>query len=149
MSANATDCHLSNIIACDISKNKYSEHAETATVRPFFKIDDRTKIKNYWPVSLLNMFFKIYKQFLHKNLTNYVNTFLSKFISAYRKSYSTNHILIDFNENWKKSLDEKKFVGAVLMDLSKAFDSIPHDLIIAKMYAYGFYISTITFFTHT
>ena len=132
-------CHiclnLSNIITSDISKNKYSEHAKRATVRPIFKTDDRTKIKNYRPVSLLNMFSKIYEKFLHENLTNYVNTFLSKFISAYRKSYSTNHVLIRLIENWKKSLDEKKFVGAVLMDLSKAFDSIPHDLLIAKMYA--------------
>ena len=49
-------------------------------------------------------------------------------------------------ENWKKSLDQKKFVGAVLMDLSKAFDSIPHDLLIAKMHAYGFSIDAVTFF---
>ena len=149
MSANVIDCHLSNIITCDISKNKYSEHAKTATVRPIFKKDDRTKIKNYRPVSLLNMFSKIYEKFLHENLTNYVNTFLSKFISAYRKSYSTNHVLIRLIENWKKSLDEKKFVGAVLMDLSKAFDSIPHELLIAKMYAYGFSIKAVTFLTHT
>ena len=146
MSANVIDCHLSNIITCDISKNKYSEHAKTATVRPIFKKDDRTKIKNYRPVSLLNMFSKIYEKFLHENLTNYVNTFLSKFISAYRKSYSTDHVLIRLIENWKKSLDEKKFVGAVLMDLSKAFDSIHHDLLIAKMYAYGFSIKAVTFF---
>ena len=146
MSANVIDCHVSNIITCNISKNKYFEHTKTATVRPIFKKDDRTKIKNYRPVSLLNMFSKIYEKFLHENLTNYVNTFLSKFISAYRKSYSTNHVLIRLIENWKKSLDEKKFVGAVLMDLSKAFDSIPHDLLIAKMYAYGFSINAVTFF---
>ena len=36
MSSNVIDCHLSNIITCDISKNKYSEHAKTATVRPIF-----------------------------------------------------------------------------------------------------------------
>ena len=45
MSANVTDCHLSNIVTCEISKNKYSEHVKTATVRPIFKKDDRTKIK--------------------------------------------------------------------------------------------------------
>ena len=95
------------------------------------------------------MFSKICERFLHENLTNYANTFLSRFISAYRKSFSTNHVLIHLIENWKKSLDEKKFVGAVLMDLSKAFDSIPHDLLIAKMYAYGFSINAVTFFTHT
>ena len=124
MSANVIDCHLSNIIACDISKNKYSEHAKTATVRPIFENGDWTKIKNYRLVSLLNMFSKIYEIFLHQNLPNYVNTFLSKFISAYCTSYSTNHVLIRLIENCKKSLDERKFVGSVLMDSSKAFDSI-------------------------
>ena len=45
MSVNAIDCQLSNIITCDISKNKYFEHAKTTTVRRIFKADDRTKIK--------------------------------------------------------------------------------------------------------
>ena len=121
MSANVTDCHLSNIITCDISKNKYYNHADTATVRPTFKKDDRTKIKNYQPVSVLNMFSKIYERFLYENLTNYVNTFLSKFISAYCKSYSTNHVLIRLTENWKKSLDEKKMCWCCLNGLIKGF----------------------------
>ena len=80
------------------------------------------------------------------NLTNYVETFLSKFISTYHKSYSSNHVLICLIKNWKKFLDQKKFVGAVLMVLSKAFDSIPHNLSIAKMHAYGFSIDAVTFF---
>ena len=75
MSVNAIDCHLSNIITCDISKNKYFEHAKTATVRRIFKTDDRTKIKNYRSVSLLNTFSKIYEKFLYENLMNYVKLF--------------------------------------------------------------------------
>ena len=94
MSANVIDCHLANIINNDISLNKYSKHAKTATVRPIFKKDYRAKIKNYRPVSFLNIFSKIYKLFLRENLTNYVDTFRSEFISAYRKSYSSNHVLI-------------------------------------------------------
>ena len=146
MSANVIDCHLANIINNDISLNKYSKHVKTAIVRPIFKKDDRTKIKNYCPVNLLNVFSKIYEQFLHENLTNYVDKFISKFISTYREPYSSKHVLICLIENWKKSLDQKKFVGVVLMDLSKAFDSIPHDLLIAKMHAYGFSIDAVTFF---
>ena len=146
MSASVMDCHLANIINNDISNNNYSEHAKTATVRPIFKKDDRTKIKNYRPAGLLNIFSKIYERFLHENLTDYVDSFLSKFRSAYRKSCSSNHVLIHFIENWKKSLNQKKFVRAVLMDLSKAFDSIPHDLRIAKLHAYGFSIDAVTFF---
>ena len=46
----------------------------------------------------------------------------------------------------EKSLDQKKFVGAVLMDFPKAFDSIPHDLLIAKMHAYGFSKNSLVFF---
>ena len=142
----AIDCHLPNIINNDISLNKYSKLAKTATARSIFKRDDRTNIKNYRPVSSLNIFSKIHERFQHENLINYVEIFLSKFISTYRKSYSSNHALIRLKENWKKSLDQKKFVGAVLMDLSKAFDSIPHDLLIAKMHAYGFSIDAVTFF---
>ena len=76
----------------------------------------------------------------------FINKFLSKFISAYRKTYSLNHVLIRIIENWKKALDLNKFTGAVLMDLTKAFDSIPHDLLIAKMHAYGFDENSLVFF---
>ena len=48
-------------------------------------------------------------------------------------------------ENWKKHLDNKKIVGTVLMDLSKAFDCIPHDLLISKLHAYGFNKKALTF----
>ena len=52
----------------------------------------------------------MYERFLRENLTDYIDSFLSKFISAYRKSYSSDHVLIRLTENWKKSLDQKKFV---------------------------------------
>ena len=83
---------------------------------------------------------------MHKNLTPFIDSFLSEFISAYRKTYSTDQILIRLIENWKKSLDQNKFVGAVLMDLSKAFDCIPSNLLIVKMHACGFSGGGLTFF---
>ena len=49
-------------------------------------------------------------------------------------------------ENWQKSLYQNKFVGAVLVNHSKAFDCIPHELLIAKMHAYGFSSQSLTFF---
>ena len=58
-------------------------------------------------------------------------------------------MLIRLIENWKQSLDNQKFVGAVLMDLSKAFNCIPHNLLIAKMHVYGFSIDSFKiFFTY-
>ena len=49
-------------------------------------------------------------------------------------------------ERWKKSLDQKKFVGVVIIDLSKVFDFIPHDLLIPKLHAYGFSKNSLVFF---
>ena len=66
-------------------------------------------------------------------------------MAAYRNKYSTNHVLIRLIENWKKALDEKFLVGTVLTDLSKAFDCIPHNLLVAKLHAYGFSQKTVTF----
>ena len=67
----------------------------------------------------------------------YFEKYFYPFISAYRKSYSTQQILIRLLEEWREKSDKNFILGAVLMDLSKAFDCIPHDLIIAKLAVYG------------
>ncbi len=54
-------------------------------------------------------------------------------LCAYRKTYGTEHVLIKLMDSWKFTLDENKYVGTVLMDLSKAFDCVPYELLIAKM----------------
>ena len=59
-------------------------------------------------------------------------------IFAYRKNYSTQHVITRLVEEWRERLDENFVVGAVLTDLSKAFNCIVHDLLIAKLAAYGF-----------
>ena len=64
--------------------------------------------------------------------------FFSPYISAYRKNHSTQHVLARLIEEWRQGIDQNKYVGAIMMDLSKAFDCIPHDLLIAKLDAYGF-----------
>ena len=110
------DSQLANIINKNIDLNCYSENAKIANVKPIFKKDKRTKVNNYRPVTL-SIFSKIYEKFIYENLTPFVNSFPLKFISAYRKTYSTNHVLIRLIENWKKSLDQNKFVGAVFMDI--------------------------------
>ena len=142
--ANVIDSHLAYIMNKDLKENKFSENAKTDLVRPIYKKYDRGRINNYRPVSL-NGFSKMYERFLCDSLSNFTDKILSKFVSAYRKPYSSKRVLLKLTEEWKKSLDDKNIIGAVLMDLSKAFDCIPHDLLMAKLYAYGLYMDAITF----
>ena len=69
--------------------------------------------------------------------------YLSPYLCGYRKGYSCQHALLVMIEIWKKSLDNGGLWAAVLMDLSKAFDTINHELLIAKLHAYGFDISSL------
>ena len=93
----------------------------------------------------MNGFSKVFERYFLNSLSNHIEKILSNFIAAYRKTYSSSHVFITLIENWKKHLDNKKIVGTVFMDLSKAFDCIPHELLIAKLHAYGFNKKVLTF----
>ena len=60
------------------------------------------------------------------------------YLCGYRKCYNTQQALLRLIEKEKKKLDDKGYGGAVLMDLSKTFDTPNHDFLIAKLSAYGF-----------
>ena len=66
-----------------------------------------------------------------------LNNIFSPALAAYRESYSTQHVLIGLLEEWRENIDNNYTVGGVLMDLSKAFNCVPHDLLIAKLSAHG------------
>ena len=130
---------LTNAINCSIRNFIFPQNAKTAAVCPLDKGEPlRTVERNYRPVSILNTFSKIFEKILKDQLSPFLDKTLSIFIAAYRTAYSTQHVLIKLVEEWKSKLDNNFIVGSVLMHLSKAFDCIPHDLIIAKLHAYGF-----------
>ena len=68
----------------------------------------------------------------------FVECFLSHLLCGFRKSYSTQHVLLKFLELVKTMVDSGGFVVAPLMDLSKAFNSLNYELLLAKLHAYGF-----------
>ena len=70
-------------------------------------------------------------------LTKYFGDLLCSTLSAYRKGYSCQHVILRSTEYWRRALDNGNAVGAVAMDLSRAFDKMPHALLIAKLNAYG------------
>ena len=74
-------------------------------------------------------------------MSDYLGNFFSKFQCGFRQGISAQHCLLAMIEKWKKCVDKGKIFGAFLTDLSKAFDCLPHDLIITKLNAYGFSLS--------
>ena len=68
----------------------------------------------------------------------FINLRLPDLLRCFRDGYSTQHALMRLVENCRAGLDDKNIVGMVLMDLSKVCDCLPHDLLIAKLEAYGF-----------
>ena len=99
--------------------------------------DDKTKISNYRPVSVLNVFSKVYEIVLKNALVPALIEYMSPFISAYRVGYSIHHVLERLTEEWRENSDDDYIVGGVLMNLSKIFDCIPHNLLFAKLDSYG------------
>ena len=107
-------------------------------VSPIHKDDDRSAKKNYRGVSILYILSKIFERELNDQISEYIENFLSDFLFGYHAGYGTQYCLVAMIEMWRKALDEGKVAGAILTDLSKAFDCISHELLIAKLAAYGF-----------
>ena len=106
---------------------------------------DKHSVTNFRPVSVLNTFSKFYEKIVKDSLISKMERHFSPFISAYRKSFSTEHVLIRLLEDWRNKLDNNNVVGAAVTDLSKDFDFIPHDLLVAKLDAYGFNRDTVAY----
>ena len=93
--------------------------------------------ENYRSVNVLAVVSKIFEIILSDQLMAYFVSILSHSLSAYRAGYSCQHVILQLTEFWRQSLDKGNYVRTVAMDLSTAFDSMPHGLLIAKLSAYG------------
>ena len=106
-----------------------------ANITPIYKKGSKNSKENYRPVSILPNIQKMYERCLFKLLSNYFENIFSKFQCGFGQGLSAQYCL------WKESVDKGKSFAPLLTDLSKAFDCLPHDLIIAKLNAYGFSFS--------
>ena len=120
-----------------LEKSKFPDCLKLANVTPVFKKGARTSKNNYRPVSILPILSKLFERLISKQLSEFFESILSKFQCGFRKGYGAQHCLLMMLETWKEATDNNKAFGALLTDLSKAFDCLSHDLLIAKLHAYG------------
>ena len=128
-----------------IEKSDFPQNLKLADMTPVYKKNDPLDKTIYRPVSILPVVSKNFVRIMQKQINDFIISFLSPNLCGYRKHFITQHALLTLVENWRKSLDNKGFGGAILMDLSKAFDTLNHDLFIAKLHTYGFQYDTSKF----
>ena len=119
-------------------QSAFPDQAKISSVTPAFKKDNKMDKTNYRPVSVLPCLSKILEKVIFEQMAYYFESIFSPYLSGFRKRYSWQHVLMQMTEYWRKSLDHKKVIGALSMDLSEAFNSLQHDILIAKLHAYGF-----------
>ena len=74
---------------------------------------------------------------MFQQISKFMEPLLSKYQCGLRKDYNTQSCLLAMLEKWKSSVDKGSCFGALLTDLSKAFDCLSHELLIAELHAYG------------
>ena len=121
-----------------ITQKRFPNNLKLADVTLVLKKEDASLLKNCRPISVLPVVSKIYERIMQKQIVEYIDKHLSPHLYGYRKGYSTQTVLISMLEKLKLSIDNKGFAGGVLMDLSKAFGTIDHPLLLAKLHAHGF-----------
>ena len=130
--------HLTNSINYSIRQSSFPQELKLSEVIPVYKKLDPLQKEKYRPISLLPQVSKVFERIIHKQITNYMTDKLAHSIAGFRKSHGTQNSLAVMLEKWKRALDNGEYVSALFMDLSKFFDTINHDFLIAKLKAYGF-----------
>ena len=78
------------------------------------------------------------ERILYKQIKSFLKNKFSHYLYGFRENHNAQYLFLKIIENWKKQLDNGEKVGVIFMDLSKAFDTISHSLLLAKLKAHGF-----------
>ena len=128
---------VTNLINTSFRLCQFPASLKGAKLVSIYKKNDTMDKRNYRLISVLPILSKAYEWTMHNQLSEHFNNILHPYMAAFRKGYGCRSTLLRLLEDWRKALDSHQHAAAILMDLSKAFDCLPHDLLIEKLRAYG------------
>ena len=138
VSSEALAVPVTNLINHCLAANAWPSLWKCSNVTPLFKKDSPADKTNYRPVSVLTSLSKIFERVQHDQMLVFSKSVLSDRLSGFLKGHSCTTALLKMTEDFRASLDIKEHCAAIAVDLSKAFDSVSHSLLLSKLRAYGF-----------
>ena len=130
---------LNHLITSSLQQGVFPTKLKCAKVIPLHKGGSKTEISNYRPISLLSCFSKIYEKVMHARLTKFLqeNSIIYGSQYGFRSGHCSEHALLEAQNKIVKALERKQIAALLLLDFSKAFDMVDHDILLRKLEHYG------------
>ena len=127
------------IVNLSLLSGQVPNDMKLAKVIPIFKKGDNTLVSNYRPISLLTSLSKVLEKIVYKRTIDFLNkhNILSNEQFGFREKHSTTHALLSFIDKIARSIDSSRHTIGIFLDLSKAFDTINHNILLYKLSHYG------------
>ena len=130
---------LFHIFDLSLKQGIFPSDMKIAKVTPIFKSGEKDDPGNYRPISVLPCFSKILEKIMYNRLYEYFtnNDILYKKQFGFQRKHSTEHALLELIDKISDSFEKDEFTIGVFIDLSKAFDTVDHNILTAKLERYG------------
>ena len=140
---------LTKLFNISIRPGHFPESWKTSSVVPVPKSTGLSKVTNYRPISLLSIVSKILERHFHQYITNHLNEYhpLSNKQWGFQSGKSTATALLSVTHDWFQALESGQEVCSIFFDIRKAFDSVPHQLLVDKLTSFGLDVHTISWIT--
>lgn len=140
--------HITHIINCCLENGYFPELWKTSLVRPLPKVREPSIYSDLRPISIIPAISKLLEKIVYTQIYDYssINNMIGNYQSGFRKGFSTTTALLNISDDIISALDKGSATALVLLDFSKAFDTLDHSLLCAKLEYYGFSNTSVNFF---